>query len=311
MKPVTFEKAIELKRIERDHYESVHSPLWTWPNSNAVVVPGGMLMCLAAAAAYETVDSGFVIDTLHTFFVAGPKHDQLLQFSVQRLNDGGRFLTRVVTVQQSGKPVVHVTFSFVRLSAMTGPAMTHAVGRAVPDTVEAITLDDLEVGKNSQGPVMSYQRLSVRPTRNSPDSAKPTPDSKTYTSVATITPNITSPDLKTQTLGIIALSDYHILDAPPTLHGISFGLPAINDASRAPQASNFGLFTSVNHTLRFHLHDNFRADELCYIEVTNPWAAKRRAEIHSRIFTKDGVLIASCVQGAYYVLMSDKERSKL
>ncbi len=258
-------------------------------------------MASAAAAAYETVGSDFAIDTLHTFFVAGPKHDQVLQLKVQLLNDGGRFLTRVVTVEQSGKPVVHVTCSFVRTSAMTGPSMTHSVQRTGTETIEAITLDDLEVGANTQGPVMKYQRLSLTPT-HSPLS------SKLYTSAATLSPPLLSSSTRIQALGIIALSDYHVLGAPPAVHGISVGQPGINDYSRTPTTNHFSLFTSLNHTIRFHLHEGFRADELCYVEVNSPWTSKRRAEVQSRIFTGDGRLVASCVQGSYYVL---KEGSKL
>ncbi|KAK5163402.1 acyl-CoA thioesterase [Saxophila tyrrhenica] len=309
MTAATFERTIALSAIGQDEFESVHSPLWTWPNST--VVPGGTLVALAAAAAYETVGSDFAIDTLHTYFVAGPKHDQLLRFQVQRLNDGGRFLTRVVTIKQAGKVVVHVSCSFVRIAAMAGPSMTHAVRRRCSSKVDKINIDDLEVGKNSQGPVMKFQRLSVTPTHASEGIHSSTPDSLTYTSVATVSPSLQSQDPRIHALGIIALSDYHVLDAPPTLHSIPFGLPAIDDHSRSPQPTHFGLFTSLNHTIRFHLHEGFPADELCYIEVNSPWTAKRRAEVQSRIFSTDGRLVASCVQGAYYVLKGDEERSKL
>jgi acyl-CoA thioesterase len=112
-------------------------------------------------------------------------------------------------------------------------------------------------------------------------------------------------------LGIIQLSDYHILDAPPTLHGIPFGIPAINDTTRSPTKNSFQMFTSLNHTVRFHVHDGFRADDLCYIEVNCPWTNHRRAEVQSIIFDRKGTMIATCVQGPYYVLKDEKDGSKL
>jgi hypothetical protein len=118
-------------------------------------------MSLAAAAAYKTVSQGFVIDTLNTHFIAGPNPSKRLQQRVQRLNDGGRFATRVVTVEQEGKVMVHVTCSFVRASAMKGPSMTHCVGRSDRQTVSAITLDDLETGRTRLGPFMKFQRLPL------------------------------------------------------------------------------------------------------------------------------------------------------
>jgi acyl-CoA thioesterase II len=270
-------------------------------------------MSLAAAAAYETVSDDFMIDTLHTYFLAGPKYEQRLQLKVQRLNDGGRFATRMVTVEQAGLAVVHVTCSFVRSSAMSGNAMTHSIRRASSGTIDEITLDDLEHGRDSRGPIMKVQRLSITPHNGTTEGPGTTPpESLTYTSAATISLPITSTDHKTQALGIIALSDYHVLDAPPTLHGVPFGLPAIGDRTRSAIPTQFSVYTSLNHTIRFHLHDSFRADgQPKYIEVTSPWAAKRRAEVHSRIFSNDGRLIASCVQGSYYVMKEQKDGSKL
>ncbi len=262
-------------------------------------------MALAAAAAYETVGQDFAIDTLHTCFTAGPKFEKPLDLEVQRLNDGGRFCTRVVTVKQSTLVVVHVTCSFVRFSAMTGTSMTHAVRRATSAHIDQITLDDLEPGRDSRGPYMKFQRLSVTPhTKQSPEN----PASYTYTSAAHLSTPTTTNFSRTHALGIIALSDYHVLDAPLILHGIPHGQPAIGDHSREPQPNQISLFTSLNHTIRFHMHENFRADEMCFIEVRSPWTAKRRAEVQSRIFTSEGKLVASCVQGSYYVM---KEGVKL
>jgi acyl-CoA thioesterase II len=106
-------------------------------------------------------------------------------------------------------------------------------------------------------------------------------------------------------LGIINLSDYHVLDATLTLSGITFGLQAIGDHSRQPTKSNVKLNTSLNHSIHFHVHDGFRADDLTYIEVTSPWAKDGRSMLSSRIFSKDGVLIATCIQEAFYVLKDD------
>ena len=268
-------------------------------------------MALATAAAYETIESGFSVDTLQCHFVSGPDPDLPIQMRVQRLSDGGRFVTRVITMEQNKTIMVHVTCSFVRVSAMNGPSMTHFVGRSTSDTINSMTLDDLETARTKQGPVMKYQRLPLVHTGPGSNASKSRPESLTYTSVATISPFITSSDPRLQSLGIIALSDYHVLDAPPTLHGLSFGLPAINDTNRAPTPHSFERYTSLNHTIRFHVHEGFRADDLCYIEVNSPWTNRRRAEVQSRIFDRKGLLVATCVQGSYYVMKDEKDGSKL
>ena len=107
-------------------------------------------------------------------------------------------------------------------------------------------------------------------------------------------------------LGLLNLSDYHVLGTAPAVHGLDVGIAAIGDASRALTRPNFKLFTSLNHTIHIHSYD-FRADEMTYIEVTTDWAADGRALMHSRLFSKAGQLIASCVQEAYYVLRPDAQ----
>ena len=306
---LTFESSLKIEQIDRDTYQSVHCPLWTWPGSR--VVPGGTLMALAAAAAYETVTTDFSIDTLQAHFLSGPNCDGHLQMTVQRLSDGGRFATRVISVRQNSNRLVHVTCSFVRTAAMKGPSMTHSSQRKSSQTVGAITLDDLEPGRNQQGPVFQYERLPLLYTGPDPRPLKPAPMHMIYTCAATVSPHIESANPRYQALGIIALSDYHVLDAPPTLHGLSFGTAAIGDATQTPTPVDFDRFTSINHAIYFHVHEHFRADELCYIEVQNPWTNRRRAEIQSRIFNRAGGLIATTVQEAYYVLKPEKGDSKL
>lgn len=56
------------------------------------------------------------------------------------------------------------------------------------------------------------------------------------------------------------------------------------------------MYTSLNHGVYIHRHDAFRADEMCYIEARSPWAADGRALVQTRIFARDGGLVASCVQ---------------
>ena len=268
-------------------------------------------MALATAAAYETVSSEFHIDTLHTHFLLGPKANQRLNARVSRLSDSGKFATRVVILEQDDKSMVHVTCTFVKTSAMVGPSMTHCMKRASTQTMDAITLDDLAPGATSAGPVMKYQRFPLEYTGRGTTPDKTSPEHWTYTCAASINTPINQSNKKLHALGIIQLSDYHILDAPPTLHDIPFGQPAINDASRSPTRNSFQMFTSLNHTIRFHVHEGFRADELNYIEVNCPWTNRRRAEVQSQIFDRQGSLIATVAQTPYYVMKGEKDQSKL
>ena len=272
-------------------------------------------MALAANAAYQTTAPGFDLDTLSCHFVAAPNHAIPFDVRVQRLADSGKFCSRVATLEQGGQMKVHVTCSFVRSKAMTGPSMEHAVQRRSNQRVQSITLDDLAVERKDIGPYMKFQRLpliSLNPRSGSGPRGKP--EDFLYTSAAQVEP-LTSSDSSSKqprrtlaALALIALSDYHILDCPPTIHGLPTGVPAIADSARTPAPSAFNFMTSLNHSVRFNLiPESFKGDELVYVEAQCPWTRGRRGQVESRMFTEDGVLLATCVQETYSVMKEDGE----
>lgn len=263
-------------------------------------------MALTAAAAYETVSSDFALDMLQCHFLIGPQAKTPMQLHVQRLNDGGRFATRAVALKQKDSICVYVTCSFVRANKLTGPSMQHTIQRTTPKTVDSIEIDDLAENRSDVGPWMAFERLSL--THKGPSNA---PENMTHTVAATINTPISSSDPKIHTLGILCLSDYHVVSCPPIAHGLSIGQPAMGDASHTETERKLERFTSLNHTIHFNLHEAFRADDMCHIEAQTPWSSKRRGYIQTKIFTKDARLIATCVQEGYYVLKDDRNGPKL
>lgn len=116
-------------------------------------------------------------------------------------------------------------------------------------------------------------------------------------SVAQIAPRIKDSDSPiTHTLGILNLSDYHVMDSPLQLSGITFGHPAIGDKMQTRTLSQIKVGTTLNHSIHFHVHDGYRADDLTYIEAEVIWVKDGRAMVVTKIFTKDGLLIATCTQ---------------
>lgn len=57
-----------------------------------------------------------------------------------------------------------------------------------------------------------------------------------------------------------------------------------------------GMMVSLDHTIYFHNPKAFRADEWMFTECESPWAGDGRGLVMQRMYTKDGTLIASCVQ---------------
>jgi acyl-CoA thioesterase 8 len=57
-----------------------------------------------------------------------------------------------------------------------------------------------------------------------------------------------------------------------------------------------GMMVSLDHTIYFHDPRGFRADEWIFTENESPWAGDGRGLVSQKMWSRDGRLIASCVQ---------------
>ena len=75
-----------------------------------------------------------------------------------------------------------------------------------------------------------------------------------------------------------------------------------------------GMMVSLDHTIYFHDPRNFREDDWLFTEMETPWAGDGRGLVYQKIWTKEGKLIATCVQEGVVRLRQDEEdepKSKL
>jgi hypothetical protein len=66
-----------------------------------------------------------------------------------------------------------------------------------------------------------------------------------------------------------------------------------------------GMMVSLDHTIYFHNPKAFRADEWMFTECESPWAGDGRGLVMQKMYTKDGTLIASCVQEVSFLERKD------
>ncbi|KAF2104108.1 Thioesterase/thiol ester dehydrase-isomerase [Rhizodiscina lignyota] len=71
-----------------------------------------------------------------------------------------------------------------------------------------------------------------------------------------------------------------------------------------------GMMVSLDHTIYFHNPRDFRADDWIFTEMDSPWAGDGRGLVMQRMWTKEGKLIATCVQEGVVRLKQEKD-SKL
>ena len=155
---IDFTESLRLKDIGHDTFTNIHKP-WTW--NKGPVIPGGLLISLAAIAAYETIPADFKIANLQAQFIGGPSASKPLIFKVKRLSQGRRFAIRAVTIEQDGVVMHHASLSFVHTSPWTGPALKYSEQRRTNHQLEKIEIDDLEPDRTDIGPFMKFQRLPL------------------------------------------------------------------------------------------------------------------------------------------------------
>lgn len=64
-----------------------------------------------------------------------------------------------------------------------------------------------------------------------------------------------------------------------------------------------GMMVSLDHSIYFHNPWAFRADEWMLVETESPWAGEGRGLAIQKIWSKDGLLIATCTQEVSFLLL--------
>jgi len=73
---------------------------------------GGQIVAQALQAAALTVDPRFQPHSLHAYFIRRGDHSQPIRFEVDRVRDGGSFVTRAVVARQSMGAILNMSASF-------------------------------------------------------------------------------------------------------------------------------------------------------------------------------------------------------
>lgn len=96
-------------------------------------------------------------------------------------------------------------------------------------------------------------------------------------------------------LGLIALSDIFLLDSAPRIYGLGFDVETEKSLSER-MARDYKVMTTINHSIHVVNVDAVRVDDWIYVECETPWASNGRIMAHSRIYSRDGILLATCAQ---------------
>jgi acyl-CoA thioesterase II len=246
---------------------------------------GGQVLAQALVAARRTVDDDDPpreAHSLHAYFILAGDLKAPIVYFVDTLRDGGSFTTRRVTAIQHGRAIFNLSASFHRaepgLEHQADPPQVPPPETLTPE-LERIRAQAHLIPEEVRGVLTQDRPLDFRPV-DPPDLVDPAPSPPLrHAWVRTTGPLPDDPLIHQASLAYA--SDYGLLATVLQPHGRTVRDPDLQVAS-------------LDHALWFHRP--FRADEWLLYEVDSPVAAGARGFARGRIFTREGVLVASSAQ---------------
>ena len=243
-------------------------------------VYGGQVLAQCVVAASRTVDSDRAIHSLHGYFLRPGDINLPITFSVDRLRDGRSFSTRRVQAFQKGEPI----FSMIASFQVADGGLNHQLDmpadlptpESLPSAAEVIgVLEHPKAQFWAKARPFDIRHVGT-PIYFSVEGAH-VPHQAVW--IKALAPLPTGSVLHAAALAYA--SDYTILESIYRRHGIAWSHPGLNSAS-------------LDHAMWFHRP--VRVDDwLLYIQES-PSAQGGRGLATGRIYTRDGVLVATVAQ---------------
>jgi acyl-CoA thioesterase-2 len=241
---------------------------------------GGQVLAQALIAATRTVPEDRAVHSMHGYFLRPGDVAQPITFSVDRIHDGRSFATRRTQCYQSGEPILSMIASFQDRD----PGLEHSVAmpegvpepESLPSTADVLGGSDHPVAK-----FWSTQRaFDIRHVQYPvyfPSGGEPSTRQAVWMKSIGRLPD--DPNLHRAALAYA--SDYSILEPVMRAHGVAWGTPGLKAAS-------------LDHAMWWHRDG--RVDEWLLYEQESPVALGGRGLSFGRIFSRDGVLLATVAQ---------------
>ena len=248
---------------------------------------GGQVIAQALQAAQATIADGKQAHSLHAYFLRGGEEGPPIDYATERDFDGRSFSNRRVVASQGGTPILNLTASFQRpeggLShqAATMPDVPGPEDLPSDDEVRAKTLEAFgEKMSDAQRALMTRPRPIEMRSSGRQHWLNPEPrEPHSFSWFRLVAPLPDDPAIHRAVIAYA--SDYTLLGTAVLPHGLSWMRGELISAS-------------LDHAIWFHAHA--RADEWLLYETDSPWSGSGRGYNRGRIFTRDGVLVASVAQ---------------
>jgi len=241
---------------------------------------GGQVLAQSLVAAQRTLAEERIVHSMHGYFLRPGNVELPITFSVDRIHDGRSFSTRRTQAYQDGLPILSMIASFQDQEL----GFEHQIDmpadlpqpESLPSAAEALGELDHPVAKYWATQRPFDMRHVDKPVFLSPDGPRVAHQAVWLKAVGTL-----PDDANLHRAALAYLSDYSILEPVFRRHGLAWSTPGLKVAS-------------LDHAMWFHRFG--RVDEWLLYLQESPNATGGRGLSEGRIYSRDGVLLASVAQ---------------
>lgn len=241
---------------------------------------GGQVLAQSLIAAMRTVADDRTIHSMHGYFLRPGDVAHPITFSVDRLHDGRSFSTRRTHAFQNGVPILSLIASFQTEDA----GVSHQVEmptdlpdpETLPSTADVLGSFDHDIARYWSNERAFDVRHVPSPIYLTVDGER-VPRQAVWMKAFGRLPD----DLNMHRAALAYASDYSILEPVLRAHGVAWATPGLKVAS-------------LDHAMWWHR--DARVDEWLLYTQDSPSASGGRGLSLGRIYTRDGVLVASVAQ---------------
>ncbi len=250
------------------------------PETSRQRVFGGQVAAQGLSAGIRTTEPDLRAHSLHSYFLRPGDTAVPIIYDVERLRDGRSFSTRRVVARQHGQPIYYQTANFQRFEDGLDHQDTMP---EVPRPDQGVDFADLlrHRGQDAEDWVREWSSLEMRHLGTSAHNLHDDPSRPARAQVWIRVNGRLPDDADTHLAALTYASDMTLLGAALVPHGVSLATPELQAAS-------------LDHSIWFHRP--FRADEWWLYDEWSPSASNARGLAIARVFTQDGVLVATVAQ---------------
>lgn len=312
------------------------SPLWHPPDAQGIY--GGICIAQSLNAAQATVPRNFHAHSMHGQFIVAGRADEKLVYQVCKDNDGRGFATRTVKVVQRGRTIFTAIVNFAKESTATRKKQiqhSEPMPRDVPSPPDEP--DSENIHSDSRARPIPYVTKKVGLVNNNSNN----PHEKHVHQWSRASHRISrSGGVHAHLAALAYICDNYFIGTVPHVHSIwdfvrppltefDVGGPSLSDQSRHhsripssdekkytedEETPRIGMMVTLSHTMFFHAPGAIQADQWMLSELSSHWAGDGRGVATQKIWSKAGILLATCVQEGVVRLAEvnegAKERSK-